>query len=125
MSILLLIVTLIYSVILQDPNERLNNVDATDRAMDELEESAQFFTDDSNSDEEEEFIVIPNEQAKSQGNIPDIFRLPTLHGVDLFEITVDELQHHFSSRTLTSWEYTRLCLSRIQKVRSRLVSYPG
>ncbi|KAK5062778.1 hypothetical protein LTR84_004853 [Exophiala bonariae] len=84
--------------------------------MDQLQESVQFFTDDSNSDEEEEFIVIPTQQAKSQGNIPDIFRLPTLHGVDLFEITIDELQHHFSSRSLTSWEYTRLCLNRIQKI---------
>lgn len=93
--------------------------------MTHLLESMQSPTDDSSSEEEEEFILVPDQQAKSQGDIPDIFRLPTLHGVDLFEITVDELQHHFSSRSLTSWEYTRLCLNRIQKVRSRLVSYLG
>lgn len=67
------------------------------------------------------FVVVPSHRERSQGDIPDVFQLPAFRGIDLFEISIDELQHHFSSGSLTSWEYTRICLKRIQKVRRRLV----
>lgn len=72
----------------------------------------------------DDFVVVPSHRAQSQGDIPDVFQLPAFHGIDLFEISIDELQHHFSSGSLTSWEYTRMCLKRIQKVRKRLCWRP-
>lgn len=80
---------------------------------------------DSSADlDDADFVVVPDHQAQTQGDIPKAFHLPVFRGIDLFEISIDELQHHFSSGSLTSWEYTRICLKRIQKVRSRLVSRP-
>jgi len=75
---------------------------------------------DLDDDDDDDFVVVPDQQARSQGEIPDAFQMPAFRGIDLFEISIDELQHHFSSGSLTSWEYTRICLKRIQKVRSRL-----
>jgi amidase len=70
------------------------------------------------------FVVVPSHRTQSQGDIPDVFQLPAFRGIDLFEISIDELQHLFSSGSLTSWEYTRVCLKRIQKVRRRICGRP-
>ncbi|KEF55269.1 uncharacterized protein A1O9_08923 [Exophiala aquamarina CBS 119918] len=67
-------------------------------------------------DDEEDFVVVPDCQTQSQGDIPDAFHLPAFRGIDLFEISIDELERHFSSGSLTSWKYTRICLGRIQKI---------
>jgi hypothetical protein len=36
--------------------------------------------------------------------------------IDLFEISIDELQAHYSGKRLTSAEYVAICLERIRKV---------
>jgi amidase len=52
----------------------------------------------------------------SQDRTPSIFRLPKLKGLDLFEITIHELQEHFKNGSLTVVEYVSFCLERIQKI---------
>lgn len=53
----------------------------------------------------------------SQDNIPSVFRQERFKTLDLHEITVNELQHLFSEGRLTSVDYVRFCLKRVQKVR--------
>ena len=55
-------------------------------------------------------------QPLSQDHIPQIFHLPKLKGLDLFEITIDELQEHYENDSLTSVGYVQFCLDRIQKI---------
>lgn len=50
-------------------------------------------------------------------DVPHIFRLPKLNGLDLFEVTVDQLQDHYRKGRLTSTGYVRFCLERIRAVR--------
>ncbi|KIX05563.1 uncharacterized protein Z518_06435 [Rhinocladiella mackenziei CBS 650.93] len=52
----------------------------------------------------------------SQKELPEIFRLPTCNGHDLYEVSVDELQHLLSSGALSSVEYVKFCLARVQKI---------
>ena len=61
------------------------------------------------------FITIERRGQNNQ-SVPEPFRLSELNGIDLFEITVDELQHHFASGQLTSQEYTAYCIESIRKV---------
>ena len=62
------------------------------------------------------FVLVPEKETMSQEEIPPIFRMPKCGDHDLFEITVDELQHLFSIGDLTSVDYVKFCLQRIQKV---------
>ena len=64
---------------------------------------------------EQDFIMVTTERW-TQPEMPSIFHLQTLKGHDLFEITVDELQHLYSSKAFTSREYTQFCLDRIQAI---------
>lgn len=70
---------------------------------------------------DDSFVLVDNElfKTKHRDKIPEVFELPKCNGLDLFEVTVDELQHHFSSGTLTSVQYTKFCLENIRKVGSR------
>lgn len=63
-------------------------------------------------------MLVDNELAKDRprDKIPEVFELSKCNGLDLFEVTVDELQHHFSTGTLTSVQYTTFCLENIRKV---------
>jgi amidase len=65
--------------------------------------------------ETDDFLLI-NPQRARQPEIPMKFHLPRLRDVDIFEITVDELQHLYSSEAFTAEEYTQFCLDRIQAV---------
>ncbi|KAL1310757.1 hypothetical protein AAFC00_001009 [Neodothiora populina] len=65
---------------------------------------------------EESFVVIDEKQPESQDDVPEVFRMPTCDDHDLYEISVDELQHLFSSSSLTAVEYVRFCLERIRRV---------
>ena len=56
----------------------------------------------------------------SQDDVPPVFRLDSVHGIKLFEIPIEELQHHFREGRLTSLEYTDVCLDRIRRVRTVL-----
>ena len=64
---------------------------------------------------EASFIFVESAQP-SQPNMPEVFHLPKLKGYDVFEISVDEIQHLYSSYAFTSSDYTRFCLNRIQAV---------
>ena len=46
--------------------------------------------------------------------MPNVFRLPSLRGHDLYEVSIDELQHYYSSGAFDSEQYTQFCLDRIQ-----------
>ncbi|KAF2436222.1 amidase [Tothia fuscella] len=52
----------------------------------------------------------------SQDHVPAIFRVEELKGVELYEITIDELQKCFKDGSLTSVDYVKYCLERIQRV---------
>jgi len=51
-----------------------------------------------------------------QHNVPEIFRLPALKSIDLYEVTVEDLQHHMSHGKLTAVDYVTYCLERIRVV---------
>lgn len=59
------------------------------------------------------FVASPPSQPE---NIPAVFNLPLLKCHSLFEVSVDELQHLYSSSAFTAEEYTQFCLDRIQAV---------
>lgn len=67
--------------------------------------------------EDDDFVLIPKSHGLSQDELPEIFRLPSCKGFDLYEVSVDELQHLYSSGALTSVEYVKFCLDSIQRVR--------
>lgn len=50
------------------------------------------------------------------GDIPPVFLLERLESIDLFEITIQDLQRHLSNGSFTSKQYVEFCLSRIQQV---------
>jgi len=56
----------------------------------------------------------------SQHNVPNIFRLPPLKSIDLYEVTVEDLQHHISHGKINAVDYVTYCLERI-----RVVSIPS
>ena len=58
----------------------------------------------------------------SQHNVPEVFRLATLKSVDLYEVTVEDLQHHMSIGTITSVDYVTYCLERIRTVCTPLLN---
>ena len=64
---------------------------------------------------EEKFVMVQSKQV-SQPTVPGVFHLPPLNGHELFEITVHEIQHLYSSHAFTAVEYTQFCLDRIQAV---------
>lgn len=67
--------------------------------------------------EDEKFVLVEKSAAMQDQQIPEVFRLSQCNGLDLYEVTVDELQHHFSSGSLDSVTYTKYCLENIRKVR--------
>lgn len=48
--------------------------------------------------------------------VPEVFRLPELKSLDLFEVTVDTLQDHMTKGRITSVDYVAFCLERIRIV---------
>lgn len=70
----------------------------------------------------EPFVIVDQPNSQCRDKIPDVFELPKLHGLDLFETSVDELQHHLSIGSFDSVAYTEFCLENIRKV-SQLTSY--
>jgi len=52
----------------------------------------------------------------SQQDILPTFRVPLLRGLDLYEITIDELQHCLANKRFTSVDLTHFCLERIHCV---------
>lgn len=54
----------------------------------------------------------------SQQDVPHIFQVQPLKGVDLFEMTIEELQRCLTDRRLTSVDFVKFCLQRIHSVRA-------
>ena len=52
----------------------------------------------------------------SQQNVLKIFRLPTLKSLELYEITMEELQNHMSHGNLISIDYVTFCFERIRQI---------
>lgn len=50
-------------------------------------------------------------------HVPSAFRMPQCGSLDLFEITIEELQSLMSSGQLTAEQYAEFCLERIRQVR--------
>ena len=61
-------------------------------------------------------FVVVNQPKVCKDEVSQVFKLPKLHDIDLFEVSVDELQHHFSSGSFTSQEYISFCLEQIRRV---------
>ncbi|KIW62441.1 hypothetical protein PV04_10614 [Phialophora macrospora] len=57
------------------------------------------------------FVMLPD-----QSDTPEIFQLPSCNNLNLHEISVDELQHHYASGALSASDYVKFCLDRIQKI---------
>lgn len=74
-----------------------------------------------NSDNDDDFVVLPDSTTDQELDMPLIFRMGKCNNHNLYEISVDELQYLFSSASLTSVQYTEFCLARIQKVSLKLV----
>lgn len=66
--------------------------------------------------EDDDYIVVSQERRFSQDGMPPVFKLPNLNDINLYEITVTELQQHFTSGSFTVVEYTQHCLEQIRKV---------
>ena len=52
----------------------------------------------------------------SQQNVPHLFRLQELKGLDLYEKSVEDIQRHLSEDHFTSVDYVDFCLQRIHDV---------
>ena len=58
----------------------------------------------------------------SQQHVPQTFRVQLLKGVDLFEVTIEELQRCLTDRLFTSVEFVKFCLQRVHSVRAPFVA---
>lgn len=58
-----------------------------------------------------------------QDSVPLPFRLDTLNGVDLFEITVVELQAALARGDFTSYQLVRHCIDRIHQASNNIHTY--
>lgn len=54
----------------------------------------------------------------SQAEVPEDFRVGTLNGVNIYEITIGETQQHLRNHLFTSVDLVNFCLQRVQCVRS-------
>ena len=62
------------------------------------------------------FVILSDTMDSSQSDMPEIFRTPIFNNLNLHEISVDELQHHYDYGVLSAYDYVKFCLDRIQKV---------
>ena len=56
-------------------------------------------------------------KSTSQQNVPEVFRIPLLGSLDLYEVMIKDLQQYMSSGQLSSHDYVTYCLERIRVVR--------
>lgn len=61
--------------------------------------------------------VNTREKNISQHRVPEPFRMPLFQSLDLYEITVEELQRYMASGWISSLHYVTYCLERIRLVR--------
>lgn len=65
---------------------------------------------------EDDYVLVDGPGVQQQHDLPEVFKLPLCNGLDLFETTVEDLQHLFETGSLTSVQYTRYCLEMIRRV---------
>jgi amidase len=68
-----------------------------------------------------DLMKMPRELVHSpagQEKVPETFRVDSLAGHELFEVTIQQLQEHFKKGHFTSVEYVKYCLSRIRALDS-------
>lgn len=65
-------------------------------------------------DIQDDYVHVLPKQRQPRG-IPEQFRLPTLKGHDVFEISVFELQYLYSIKAFTVKDYVQYCLEHIQR----------
>lgn len=53
----------------------------------------------------------------AQHRVPEVFQMPLLGSLDLYETTVKDLQQYMSNGELSSLDYVTHCLERIRVVR--------
>ena len=53
-----------------------------------------------------------------QQHVPQKFQVQPLKGVEVFEMTVEELQRCLTDRHFTSVDFVKFCLQRIHSVRA-------
>ncbi|KIX96203.1 uncharacterized protein Z520_07981 [Fonsecaea multimorphosa CBS 102226] len=70
----------------------------------------------------DDFVLLSKSAGASQDELPEAFQLPLCNGLDLYEVSVDELQHLFSTGALSSVEYVKFCLERVRKVKCLTLS---
>ena len=56
-------------------------------------------------------------KSTSQQKVPKVFQMPPLGSLDLYEVTIKDLQQYMSSGQLSSHDYVTYCLERIRVVR--------
>ena len=73
---------------------------------------------DHRMDDSDDFVMVASNTRHKQlsDDIPVPFQLQLCQGLDLREVTVDELQHHYSRGDLDAYTYTKYCLENIRKV---------
>ena len=59
---------------------------------------------------------VPGRNTFPQQDLPNPFRVQSLKGVELFEITVEILQRHLTEGHFSSADYVKFCLERIRCV---------
>lgn len=64
-----------------------------------------------------DFVIVPERTPQMQDHLPEVFKLHACNGHDMYEISIDELQHLLTSGDLTSLQYVAFCLERIRRVR--------
>lgn len=62
------------------------------------------------------YFVVSDRKRPDQKGIPDVFHVPQCDGNDIYELSVDEIQHLLSIEVMTSVFFVKHCLERIRRV---------
>lgn len=68
-------------------------------------------------DKDASLIEVQMPVTNLRDELPSVFEIPKLGDLDLFETSVDEIQHLYSTGQLDSTKFTAFCLENIRKVR--------
>ncbi|KAG9844886.1 amidase, partial [Aureobasidium melanogenum] len=62
------------------------------------------------------YFMVSERKRPDQKGIPDVFHVPQCDGNDVYELSVDEIQHLLSTKAMTSVSFVKHCLERIRRV---------
>lgn len=66
------------------------------------------------------FVHVDSPSKNFRDSQPSVFDVTKLNDIDLFEVTVEEIQHYYSNGQLDAVTYTCFCLENIRKVRGSI-----